>query len=194
MWSRGTNLARLQALNLWPKHSGSDLNGLIRNSWQLRHDLGVTASKRSNSSFENYHGIPQEVSIDVVIASVLFESGNISLFRDEQTTALKAFHSGKDVFALILTGFGKSLNYQHAPCSSFLLLARDGRWQTDGSSEYSLKVPALFQTVPRTTSQMVLSDKPSGVSVTIQRSRFEYHYFILICDQMLACEHAKLND
>lgn len=147
MWSRGTNLARIQA---YGQNTVSQTNQRPRrNSWQLRHDLGVTASERSNSSFGNYNGIPQEVSIDVVIASVLFEPGNISLFKDEQTTAPKAFHSGKDVFALILTGFSKSLNYQHAPRSSFLLLAHDRRWQTDGSSKYSLKVPALFQTVSK---------------------------------------------
>lgn len=99
----------------------------IRNSQQIQHDLGVTASERSDSSFEINNGIPQEVSIDVVIASVLFEPGNIYLLKDEKTTALKAFHSGKDVFALISTGFGKSLNYQHAARSTFLLLARDRR-------------------------------------------------------------------
>lgn len=46
----------------------------------------------------------KEVSVDAAIASVLSELDNIYLLKEEQRTALKACHYGKDVFALLRTG------------------------------------------------------------------------------------------
>ena len=54
-------------------------------------------------------------SIDTAITKVISQLENISALKDEQRTALEAFLSGKDVFALLPTGFGKSLIYQLAP-------------------------------------------------------------------------------
>ena len=54
-------------------------------------------------------------SIDTAITKVISQLENISSLKDEQRTALEAFLSGKDVFALLPTGFGKSLIYQLAP-------------------------------------------------------------------------------
>ncbi len=51
---------------------------------------------------------PIELSMDASIAAVLSELDNISSLKEEQRTAPKAFLGGKDVFALLLTGFGKS--------------------------------------------------------------------------------------
>ena len=52
---------------------------------------------------------PEEVSVDTVIASVISEVESISSLTDEQRAALMDFIHGKDVFTLLLTGFGKSL-------------------------------------------------------------------------------------
>ena len=54
-------------------------------------------------------------SQDAAIASVVSDLENISSLKEEQTTALKAFLNKKDVFAVLPTGYGKSLIYQIAP-------------------------------------------------------------------------------
>ncbi len=48
-------------------------------------------------------------------ASVLSELESLSSLKEKQRTALKAFFGGKNVFALLLTHFGKGLVYQVAP-------------------------------------------------------------------------------
>ena len=48
-------------------------------------------------------------SIDSAISSVLSELESISSLKNEQRTALEAFVGGKDVFALLPTGYEKSL-------------------------------------------------------------------------------------
>ena len=53
--------------------------------------------------------------MDAAIADVLNELEHISCLKEEQTVALKAFLQKKDVFALLPTGFGKSLIFQLAP-------------------------------------------------------------------------------
>ena len=53
--------------------------------------------------------------MDAAIATVVNDLENISSLKDEQTIALKAFVEKKDVFAVLPTGFGKSLIYQIAP-------------------------------------------------------------------------------
>ncbi|XP_078683361.1 ATP-dependent DNA helicase RecQ-like [Branchiostoma floridae x Branchiostoma belcheri] len=58
---------------------------------------------------------PSESEVDLAIASVLAELGSISSLQPEQLEALKAFVSGKDVFAFLPAGFGKDLVYQIAP-------------------------------------------------------------------------------
>ena len=47
--------------------------------------------------------------MSVAIAQVLSELESIHSLKEEQKTALEAFLGGKDVFALLPTGFGKSL-------------------------------------------------------------------------------------
>ena len=56
-----------------------------------------------------------QAKIDSAISAVLAETQTISSLKDEQRTILKDFLAGKDVFALLPTGFGKSLIYQLAP-------------------------------------------------------------------------------
>ena len=73
----------------------------------------------------------EEVSV-TAIASVISELESISSLKEEQRTALKAFLDEKDVFALLPTGFGKSLI---------------DRWFIQSPARFVLKVPALFQIV-----------------------------------------------
>ncbi|XP_066285714.1 putative ATP-dependent DNA helicase Q1 [Branchiostoma lanceolatum] len=53
--------------------------------------------------------------VDSAIASVLEDLDGITSLKPEQVDALKAFVNGRDVLALLPTGFGKSLIYQIAP-------------------------------------------------------------------------------
>ena len=53
--------------------------------------------------------------MDAAITTVLNELETISFLKDEQSVALKAFVGNNDVFAVLPTGFGKSLIYQLAP-------------------------------------------------------------------------------
>ena len=53
--------------------------------------------------------------MDAAIKSVLDGLENISSLKEEQAIALKAFVEKEDVFAVLPTGFGKSLIYQLAP-------------------------------------------------------------------------------
>ena len=48
-------------------------------------------------------------NMDAALSSVLSDLENISSLKEEQTVALKAFLSKKDVFAVLPTGFGKSV-------------------------------------------------------------------------------------
>ena len=48
--------------------------------------------------FEKKMAASEEVSIDIVRASVLSELERISSLKEKQTTALKGFVDGKDVF------------------------------------------------------------------------------------------------
>ena len=56
-----------------------------------------------------------QTKMDAAIASVVDGLENISFLNEEQTIALKAFIEREDVFAVLPTGFGKSLIYQLAP-------------------------------------------------------------------------------
>ncbi len=62
--------------------------------------------------------LPEQVSVDVAIASVLSELEGISLLKPEQRTTL----DGKDVFTLLLTDFGKNLIYKWLRWSQSLLI------------------------------------------------------------------------
>ena len=53
--------------------------------------------------------------LDKAIEVVVDRIPDISALKPQQTKALKAFINGEDVFALLPTGFGKSLIYQLAP-------------------------------------------------------------------------------
>ncbi|XP_078607893.1 ATP-dependent DNA helicase RecQ-like [Branchiostoma floridae x Branchiostoma japonicum] len=53
--------------------------------------------------------------IEQAISAVLEELDGISELKREQNEALKAFLTGKDILALLPTGFGKSLIYQLVP-------------------------------------------------------------------------------
>ncbi|MGL5156719.1 MAG: hypothetical protein ACRC9H_17650 [Aeromonas veronii] len=46
--------------------------------------------------------------LDSAITSVIKEIDSALILKDEQRTAIKAFVDGKDVFAVLPTGFGKS--------------------------------------------------------------------------------------
>ncbi len=59
------------------------------------------------------------------IAAVLSELDIISSLKEAQRAALELFLGGKDVSALLPTGFGKSLIYQLAP----LIVKKIGRIQ-----------------------------------------------------------------
>ena len=52
-----------------------------------------------------------EWSIESAIVTWLTKLDGIVSLKEEQTTALKAFVDKKDVFAVLLTGFGKRLIY-----------------------------------------------------------------------------------
>ena len=53
--------------------------------------------------------------LDSAITSVIKEIDSAFILKDEQRTAIKAFVDRKDVFAVLPTGFGKSLIYQLTP-------------------------------------------------------------------------------
>ncbi|ROK23451.1 ATP-dependent DNA helicase Q-like 3 [Anabarilius grahami] len=53
--------------------------------------------------------------VDSAIASVIEDIDSAFILKEEQRTAIKAFVDGKDVFAVLPTGFGKSLIYRLAP-------------------------------------------------------------------------------
>ncbi|XP_078662113.1 ATP-dependent DNA helicase RecQ-like [Branchiostoma floridae x Branchiostoma belcheri] len=59
-----------------------------------------------------------QADMNHAIESVLSELPGISSLKNEQSEALKFFLGGKDVLALLPTGFGKSLIYQLAPLVS----------------------------------------------------------------------------
>ena len=63
--------------------------------------------REATVSINNMAASTDEMS--VAIAQVLSELESIPSLKEEQKTALEAFLGGKDVFALLLTGFGKSL-------------------------------------------------------------------------------------
>ncbi|ROL46830.1 hypothetical protein DPX16_1057 [Anabarilius grahami] len=53
---------------------------------------------------------PEELRcVDSAIASVIEDIGSALILKEEQRTAIKAFVDGKDVFAVLPTGFGKTL-------------------------------------------------------------------------------------
>ena len=53
--------------------------------------------------------------VDAAIESVLEDIDSTFILKEEQRNAIKAFVDRKDVFAVLPTGFGKSLIYQLAP-------------------------------------------------------------------------------
>ena len=63
----------------------------------------------------NMAATEEKQAIDAAVASVLDDfKGKFSL-KKEQKLALEQFLQKKDVFAILPTGFGKSLIYQIAP-------------------------------------------------------------------------------
>ena len=75
----------------------------------------MTQREARQFSLKNMAASADETSVSVAIEQVLSELQSISSLKEEQNTALEAFLRGKDVFALLPTGFGKSLIYQLAP-------------------------------------------------------------------------------
>ena len=53
--------------------------------------------------------------VDAAIESVLGDIDSALILKEEQRNAIKAFVDRKYVFAILPTGFGKSLIYQLAP-------------------------------------------------------------------------------
>ncbi|XP_063076479.1 ATP-dependent DNA helicase Q1-like [Engraulis encrasicolus] len=64
-------------------------------------------------------------SFDSAVSRVLSKLPHIKSLKEEQKTALKEFVGGKDILALLPTGYGKSLIYQIAP----LVVQEMGRQQ-----------------------------------------------------------------
>ncbi len=89
------------------------------------------------------------VNVDSAIAAVLSELESISSLKEEQRTTLEVFPDGRDVFALFLTDFGKSLIYQVTPLVTqfFCLIGRDQSVHPLTYATISFKVPALFQMI-----------------------------------------------
>ena len=75
----------------------------------------MTQREARQFSLKNMAASADETSVSVAIEQVLSELQSISSLKEEQNTALEAFLRGKDVFALLPTGFSKSLIYQLAP-------------------------------------------------------------------------------
>ena len=55
--------------------------------------------------------------METAVATVLSKIDGITALKEEQLTALEGVLEGKDVFALLPTGYGKSLIFQIARCS-----------------------------------------------------------------------------
>ena len=53
--------------------------------------------------------------METAVATVLSKIDGITALKEEQLTALEGVLEGKDVFALLPTGYGKSLIFQIAP-------------------------------------------------------------------------------
>ena len=68
----------------------------------------MTQREARQFSLKNMAASADETSVSVAIEQVLSELQSISSLKEEQNTALEAFLRGKDVFALLPTGFGKS--------------------------------------------------------------------------------------
>ena len=86
--------------------------------WPIRMQGGCVLEWRSDREIPTTMAARIEeasVSIDAAISSVLSNLSDIVSLKEHQRTALKAFVGGNDVFALLPTGFGKSLIYQMAP-------------------------------------------------------------------------------
>ena len=104
------------------KQSGPDPSGryftrLVFTMANQDRQMGFLAVTKagSDSSFKTTMAACTELSIDSAISSVLSDLESLSSLKEEQRTALKAFLSGKDIFALLPTGFDKSFIYQLAP-------------------------------------------------------------------------------
>ncbi len=63
----------------------------------------------------NIGGGSLKISVDAAITSFLSGLGSISLLKEAQRMTLNAFLAGNNVFALLSSGFGKSLIHQVAP-------------------------------------------------------------------------------
>ena len=60
--------------------------------------------------------------VDSAIKSVLEDIDSAFILKEEQRNAIKAFVDRKDVFAVLPTGFGKSLIYQLALVTYYVVL------------------------------------------------------------------------
>lgn len=126
------NLARLQARLLWPSTqrmnqpaSYEELLTAMTVVWQ-----DVTTSKGSNCSFESNDCSSSRGLRSCYCISCIRIAEYISLKK-----SLEAVLDGRDVFALLLTGFSKSLIYKLALLVALPLLI-DIRWLTDGPSNH----------------------------------------------------------
>ena len=78
----------------------------------------VTTQRDGDSTTTNMAALcssNDSVSIKTAISEVISEIQSISSIKPEQESALVEYLNGKDVLAVLPTGFGKSLIYQLAP-------------------------------------------------------------------------------
>ncbi len=108
-----------------------------------------------------------------------------SSLKEEQRTALKAFLDRKDVFALLPTGFGKSLIYQLAPqVIWFVNLIGRSQSVLDGDREmvYPITFKVFFlnftKRLPIEPSWLIVCNKPSGTVRLKAPSSWNYYFLI----------------
>ena len=77
----------------------------------MQSEAGVRWSEPTRAQYSK----ATKTKMEAAIVSAVNELEHILSLKDEQTIALKAFLEKKDVFAVLPTGYGKSVIFQLAP-------------------------------------------------------------------------------